>query len=355
MMIPVSKPPLSGSMLGLIGFVGPATALFVLFLVLPFCLAVLFSFSNAKLIQSNELKWVGLENYARMFEVTFIEVDTLESSKDSALSHARLWRSAKRAAGDDLKGFQFLGSATLLGERYLVGARDPIFLKAIGNTFGFVVMVVPMQCLLAFAMALMVNVNLRGKTALRTVFFSPVVTSMVVVSAIWALVYNTDAGVLNELIVKVTGKPESRVDWLGDPSTAMLAIAIMSAWQGAGFQMLIFLAGLQGVSKDQYEAAHVDGASKLQMLWYITIPNLKRTIAFVVISTSIMAFGLFTQVDVLTAGGPKDSTTTIIHRAVEVGFREQEISYGSALTLFFFLFVLTLSLLQKKFLKRLDI
>ena len=141
-------------------------------------------------------------------------------------------------------------------------------------------------------------------------------------------------------------------DWLGDPRTAMLSIAIMSAWQGAGFQMLIFLAGLQGISYDQYEAAEVMGASRWQKFIYITLPGLRGTLVFVLLSTTVAAFGLFTQVDILTGGGPRDATSTIIFHAVRVGFREQDIAYGSAMTLFFFVFVLMLSLLQRALMER---
>ena len=211
---------------------------------------------------------------------------------------------------------------------------------------------VPIQSALAFGMALWVNRNFRGRVVLRTVFFAPVVTSMVVVSAIWGLMLHTDTGLINQMLVSLFGAGAPQPDWLGDPKIAMLSIALMSAWQGAGFQMLIFLSGLQGISKEQYEAAEVMGASPWQQFIYITLPALKRTLVFVTLSTTIMAFGLFTQVDILTGGGPRDATSTIIFHAVRVGFREQDIAYGSAMTLFFFLFVLLLSAAQKKIMER---
>jgi multiple sugar transport system permease protein len=178
------------------------------------------------------------------------------------------------------------------------------------------------------------------------------VTSIVVVAAIWGLILHSEVGLANQLLRAVFGEQAPQPDWLGDPSIAMLSIAVMSAWQGAGFQMLIFLSGLQGISKEQYEAAQVMGASPLQQFWYITLPALKRTLVFVVLSTTIMSFGLFAQVDILTQGGPRDATTTIIYHAVRVGLREQDIAYGSAMTLFFFAFVLVLSLGQKKLMER---
>ena len=332
--------------------VGPALLLFFGFVLVPFLMAVGFSFTNVKLLQPEPVEWRGLDNYTRMFALKAVEappaVDAIEAQVPS-----RQWRRLKHAQPAEFEGYQYLASASLGAARYLIGARDPQFLRSVANTFLFALLVVPLQCTLAFAMALWVNLSFRGRVVLRTVFFSPVVTSMVVVAAIWGLVLHTDAGVANQVLRAVFGDDAPQPDWLGDPHFAMLSIAIMSAWQGAGFQMLIFLSGLQGISIDQYEAADVMGASRWQKFIYITLPGLQRTLVFVMLSTTIMAFGLFTQVDVLTGGGPRDATSTIIFHAVRVGFREQDIAYGSAMNLFFFLFVLLLSLGQKKIMERL--
>ncbi|HEV6967132.1 sugar ABC transporter permease [Roseateles sp.] len=330
---------------------GPAMLLFAGFVVLPFIMAVCFSFTNVKLLQTDNVEWVGLDNYVRMFSFKVVEAPS--EAEAQTLTPSRQWRQLKRAEPTAFEGFQYLTDVQLAGSHYLIGARDPQFLRSIANTFLFALLVVPLQCGLAFAMALWVNQKFRGRVGLRTVFFSPVVTSMVVVSAIWGLILHTDAGLLNQVLRAIFGEDAAQPDWLGDPRLAMLSIAIMSAWQGAGFQMLIFLSGLQGISNDQYEAASVMGANAWQKFIYITLPGLRRTLVFVMLSTTIMAFGLFTQVDVLTGGGPRDSTSTIIFHAVRVGFREQDIAYGSAMTLFFFLFVLLFSFGQKKVMERL--
>ncbi|GAA0754898.1 sugar ABC transporter permease [Ideonella azotifigens] len=330
---------------------GPALLLFAAFVLLPFALAVGFSFTNVKLLQTERIEWTGLDNYTRMFALKVVDAPPAASETERELPQ-RQWRRMKREAPAGLDGYQYLGDVSLAGRHYLVGARDPQFLRSIANTFLFALMVVPLQTALAFAMALWVNHGFRGRVVLRTVFFSPVVTSMVVVAAVWGLILHTEAGLANQLLRVIFGDNAPQPDWLGDPHLAMLSIAIMSAWQGAGFQMLIFLAGLQGISIDQYEAADVMGASRWQKFVYITLPGLKRTLVFVALSTTIMAFGLFTQVDVLTGGGPMDSTSTLIFHSMRVGFREQDIAYGSAMTLFFFVFVLLLSLGQKKLLER---
>jgi multiple sugar transport system permease protein len=120
----------------------------------------------------------------------------------------------------------------------------------------------------------------------------------------------------------------------------------MSAWQGAGFQMLVFLAGLQSISTELYEAATLMGANAWQRFLHVTLPGLRNTIVFVVVSTMLMAFGLFTQVDVMTGGGPLDSTTTVVYHAVRTGFRQQDIGYGATVTMVFFGIVLLVSVLQ---------
>ena len=331
--------------------VGPALLLFAGFVLVPFVMAVAFSFSNVKLLQTERIEWNGVANYARLFSFKVIAAPPPASAIEERLA-SRQWRRLKREAPQAFEGFQYLTDLSFGGSRYFIGAGDPLFLRSIANTFLFALLVVPIQSALAFGMALWVNRNFRGRVVLRTVFFAPVVTSMVVVSAIWGLMLHTEVGLANQMLRAVFGDWAPQPDWLGDPKIAMLSIALMSAWQGAGFQMLIFLSGLQGISKEQYEAADVMGASPWQQFIYITLPALKRTLVFVTLSTTIMAFGLFTQVDILTSGGPRDATSTIIFHAVRVGFREQDIAYGSAMTLFFFLFVLLLSAAQKKIMER---
>ena len=330
-----------------VALAGPALLLFACFVLLPFAMAVAFSFTNVKLLQPEPIEWVGLDNYTRMFAVKVIAAPPALSEVEQQIP-SRQWRRLKRTDPAPLAGYQYLARVALGDSAYLIGARDPQFLRSVANTFLFALLVVPLQTALALAMALWVNQRFRGRVLLRTVFFSPVVTSMVVVAAIWGLLLHTDVGLLNQVLRAVLGADAAQPDWLGDPQIAMVSIAIMSAWQGAGFQMLIFLSGLQGIAIEQYEAAEVMGANRWQKFIYITLPGLQRTLVFVLVSTTIMAFGLFTQVDVLTGGGPRDATSSIIFHAVRVGFREQDIAYGSAMTLVFFVFVLLLSLGQRK-------
>jgi multiple sugar transport system permease protein len=169
----------------------------------------------------------------------------------------------------------------------------------------------------------------------------------VVASIVWAFMLNTDRGMLNELLRGLLHDPNAGPDWLGDSHYALPAIALMSAWQGAGFQMLVFLAGLQSISHELYEAATLMGANAWQRFVHVTLPGLRNTIIFVLVSTTLLAFGLFTQVDVMTSGGPLDSTSTVVYHAVRSGFKEQDVGYGSTITLVFFVIVLALSALQR--------
>lgn len=328
---------------------GPALTLFGTFVVLPFVLAVACSFTNAKLLQGDRMAWVGLAHYARLFSMHVVTV-----APDEGTTPMRQWRETRRAEAPMHDGYQYLGSADLAGRRFIVAARDPQFLRAVSNTFWFALLVVPLQTALALLMALAVNRPYPGRTLMRAVFFAPVVTSMVVVSVVWGVLLHTDEGLVNQALVALFGPAAPQPDWLGTPRLAMPSIALMSAWQGAGFQMLVFLAGLQSIPKELYEAAQVVGASRWQQFVHVTLPGLRRTLVFVLMATTIAAFGLFTQVDVLTKGGPLDTTTTIMHRAVEMGVRQQDIAYGSAMALVFFVLVLVLSLLQRRVLSRID-
>ena len=218
-----------------------------------------------------------------------------------------------------------------------------MFWKSLRNTILFAVFVVPIQAGFALLLALLINVKVKGVNFFRTVYFLPVVTSMVVISILWLFMYRPD-GLINALLsnVGITGP-----DWLGNPNTALAAILFMSVWQGVGFHMVIWLSGLQTISQDMYEASSIDGASSWQNFRYITWPALRQTRTFILITITISAFSLFTQVQVMTQGGPLDATTTIVYQAVRAGYAQQQTGYASAISLVFFVLVLAVSLVQR--------
>ena len=206
--------------------------------------------------------------------------------------------------------------------------------------------VVPVQSALALGMALLVNRQTRGTNFFRTMYFIPVVTSIVVVSILWLFMYQPD-GLVNSLLQTVTFNAVQGTDWLGNTSTAMPAIMFMSIWQAVGFHMVIWLSGLQTIPHELYEAADVDGASPWNKFRHITWPGLRNTRIFILITITIAAISLFAQIAVMTGGGPLDSTSTMVFMAVRVGYSQQETAYASAISLVFFVIVLTISLVQR--------
>ena len=219
--------------------------------------------------------------------------------------------------------------------------------SALKNTVYFTVIVVPCQCALALALALLVSKKFRGVAVFRTMYFAPQLTSMVVISVLWSVLYNANpnTGLINSILVSLGMSP---IKFLSDASTAMNSIIFMSAWQGAGYQMMIFLAGLQGIPRDQYEAASVDGATKFKQFLYITLPGLKGTIKYVIMITMIQAMKLFTQPYIMTQGGPKNSTKTLVYYIYTQGFQKGNFGYACSIAAVFFVIVVCMSMAMKK-------
>ncbi|MGO4858326.1 carbohydrate ABC transporter permease [Arthrobacter sp. 2MCAF14] len=273
------------------GMIAPAAILLLAFVFLPAIMGFGLAFTNARLISPRPIEFVGADNFVRLF-------------------------------------------------------TDPTFWRSLLNVTYFAVVVVPVQSALALAMALLINKKFRGVNFFRTIYFLPVVTSMVVVSLLWLFMYRKE-GLINELLSNLSFGLIHGPDWLNDPATAMPAIIALSIWQAAGFHMIIWLAGLQSISGELYEAAQLDGTSRWQQFLYVTWPGLKHTRSLILVTITIQALGLFDQVNVMTQGGPLDSTTTIIFEAVRSGFKQQETSYASAISLVFFVIVLLISAVQR--------
>ncbi|TWI69255.1 carbohydrate ABC transporter membrane protein 1, CUT1 family (TC 3.A.1.1.-) [Pseudoduganella lurida] len=337
-------------------FAAPAVLLFLAFVVLPMLLAAGATLTNHRLMSPEPTRYVGLDNYRRLLALDVIVVEPLRDARGALVRDEDgvrypTWRQVRKAR-PELQGYRAAFHMLFGNARIVLAATDPLFYRSLINTFLFSLLVLPLQCGAALGLAILVNQKIRGRVFFRTVYFAPVVTSMVVASIVWAFMLNTDRGMLNELLRGVLRNPNAGPDWLGDSHYALPAIALMSAWQGAGFQMLVFLAGLQSISPELYEAARLMGANGWQRFVHVTLPGLRNTIIFVLVSTTLLAFGLFTQIDVMTAGGPLDSTSTVVYHAVRSGFREQDVGYGSTITLVFFGIVLGLSVLQRVLVNR---
>ena len=235
-------------------------------------------------------------------------------------------------------------------DNYTTTLQSPSFRQALGNNLYFTAIVVPVQTALALALAILVNQRLRGVKVYRAIYFSPVVVVMTVAATVWLLLYSPDRGLLNGILSIISfGTLQS--DWLQSEAMALPSIMIMSIWQGVGFQMIIILAGLQEISEEVYEAAAIDGASPWQRFAFITVPQLRNTLLFVGTVTMILSFRLFDQVWVMTRGAPLGATNVMMLEMVNVGFEQQQIARGSAIAVIFFLIVLTLTIIQRRFLR----
>lgn len=331
----------------------PALVGLALFIVLPFLLAIVFSFTDQRLLSPNQTEFVGLRNYDRLLAVTLIPIEAERDAAGQPVLDAQGQPQYPRVrtlarSNPAYRDYREAMSLDLGGTRYTVAAKDPLFWRGLANILLFVALVVPLQCGAALGCALLLNQKLPGMTFFRTVFFSPVVISMVVISIVWTFLYDRQFGLVNQFLGWLSFGLIPPIDWLGNPSVAMLAIVFMSAWQAMGFQMVIFLAGLQNIPADLYEAASLDGARAWDQFRHVTLPGLRNTTVFVLTATTMQAFALFTQIDVMTQGGPDDATVTVMYDAVRTGFREQDIAYGSTITVVFFLMILALAFLQRR-------
>ena len=277
-------------------FLGPALLLLLLFLIIPAIMSVYYAFTDYYLLTPDMRKFVGLDNFINLF-------------------------------------------------------KDPIFLKSLANTLKFVVWVIPLQIGAALGLALLLNKQRKANTFFKVAYFSPVVMSLVVISVLWLYLLNPNEGIINNVLTYfgVSAQP-----FLTSPKQAMFTIVFVSAWQGAGFQMLIFLAGLQNIPGDVYEAAQLDGMNKWQRFIYITLPLLKPTSIFIFITTLIGAFKLLVQPMVMTQGGPVNSTMTVVYYIYQTGFTDRMVGYASSIALLFGTIIGLVTLAQRRLVKEED-
>ena len=275
---------------------GPGVILTLLFIVTPFVLSIFLSFTNQRLVPNLNIptEFIGFRNYERV-----------------------------------------------LGR--------PDFWNAFGNTGLFVALIVPIQGAIALGVAMLINSKLPMRNLFRGVFFIPTVMTMVVVSVIWAVLFRID-GFFNQFLDLLSFGMLGPVDWLTNEMTAIGSLILLSAWQGFPFQMVIYLAGLHAINPELYEAAKVEGSTSWQTFHHVTFPSLRNTHVFIVIATTILGFKLFTQVNLLTQGGPQGVTETVVQLIYQNGFQQGKVGFASALSVVFFLTVLLISIAQRYFL-----
>lgn len=237
------------------------------------------------------------------------------------------------------------GNARVVGAaNYMALFQSPVFWKALGNTFFFALVGGPLTIAASLGAAMLVNARLtRFRGFFRTVYFVPFVTTLVAVAIVWRYLYHPQYGLLNFALGKVGVGP---IDWLGDPRWAMPAIILLAVWKNFGYNMLIFVAGLQGVPRELYEAAELDGAGPLRRFWHVTLPTLRPTLLFVGVITMIGYFQLFAEPYVMTQGGPLRATTSLVLLMYEEGFRWWRMGYAAALAFVLFAVMLLWTFLQ---------
>jgi multiple sugar transport system permease protein len=224
--------------------------------------------------------------------------------------------------------------------------RNALFWKALGNTLYFTVVGGPLTVIVSLATALLVNAKTaRWKPLYRTVFFAPVVTTVVAVAIVWRYLYHTRYGLLNRGLELIGFGP---IDWLGDPKWAMPAIILLAVWKNFGYNMIIFVAALQSIPEELYEAARIDGANPVQQFRHVTLPMLGPTFVFVGIITAIGYLQLFPEPYVMTRGGPVNATLSVVMLMYEQGFRWWNMGYAAAVAFILFLFIGVATLLQLK-------
>lgn len=223
-------------------------------------------------------------------------------------------------------------------DNYTRAFGDPLFWRSLSSTLGYTIVTVAGQLILGLGAALLLDQRIPGRAVLRLIYYLPVITSWVIVSLVFLYLYNGQAGALNWLLRDVLGVIDKNVAWLAEPSTALWAIAVLGIWKGIGWTMVVFLAGLQSVPADLYEAASMDGAGRWARFRYVTMPFLRATSTFLLVVLTIGGFNAFISIFVMssaatgTIGGPLNSTDVALTYMWKQAFTEIDLGYGAALS-----------------------
>lgn len=323
-------------------FLSPNLLGFLFFFAGPLLLSFYTSFTNWDAFTTRD--WVGLDNYSKIFSLDFVKLERADQPFPEVL---------------DTDKYVELSRFSLFGQHFLIGAADKLFWLALRNTVVFSLMAVPLSVIPALFLANLLNSKLPGIKTFRAIYFLPSIAAVVGVALIWQWLYNAAVGYINYVITSVTNLLNSipgiilvdpQIRWLSDTKTALLAVVIMSAWQWIGLYTVLFLAGLQNIPVELYEACTVDGAGKWAKFWNVTLPLLAPTTFFVVTTAIISALQLFEQVYVLIPteppGGPNNSTLSLVLYLYQKGFQRFEQGYASAVAWVLFIAIFTVTLVQ---------
>jgi len=225
---------------------------------------------------------------------------------------------------------------------------DPVFWRSLQATVLFVLYKVPLQVAFSLGLAILLVRQSLGTAIVRSAILTPMVTSIIIVSIIWAMMFQSQNGLFQSMLVAMGFR---KTPFLSDVNLALPAISVMMIWKDIGFSFIIFVAGLKGISETYYEAAIVDGANNWQLFLHITLPLLKPMLMFVIVTQTIFSFQVFVPVYQMTQGGPLDSTKVIVYYIYQQGFRFQDMGYASAISIVTLVLLLLVSWLQMRFLR----
>lgn len=230
-------------------------------------------------------------------------------------------------------------------QNFIKMSQDETFWISLKNTFLYTIGVVPLTLICSLGLAILLNKKIKGMRLFRTAFFFPYVTSLVAIAVVWNMLFHPTMGPINQFLQHFIANPPG---WTSSSDWALTAIVIVSVWRGMGYYMILYLAGLQGIPKELYEAASMDGAGRWKQFLNVTLPSLKPTTFFVTIMLVINCFKIFDLVQVMTAGGPGRSTNVLVYQIYNEAFVKFNFGYASAIALVLFVIVLTITVIQFK-------
>lgn len=243
--------------------------------------------------------------------------------------------------------YHVLSPANWVGlDNYRTMMHDPEFWTAIRNSLTYFIIIVPMLLTIPLFLAILVNQKLRGIQLFRMIYYLPVVTSMVAVAIVWKYLYHP-AGLLNATLQGL-GMKKVSVNWLLNPHTALPAVALLEGWKSMGFYMVIYLAGLQSIPQELVEAAKIDGANRIRVLWHVYLPQLRPTIAVTLVLATLASVQMFTSIYIMTGGGPLDSTLSLPLYIYQKAFVELDMGYATAMGMVLWVILMILTFINFK-------
>lgn len=337
--------------LGNVQFVIPFLIFYVAFILYPVAQAVLMSLFDWDLLGTTR-DWLGLDNYRRMFGGVGIEWDLTHQWPLRLLLVAvagvlvtSMVRVKEVETGRALLVVSLVTVAALLGFHPGEGGawNDPRFWNAFRNTVVFTLVSTPIIAGMGLAFAMLVTGRRRFSGFYRAALFVPYVLPVSVATLIWGYLLNPSRGLVARLTETLGA---GTIAWLSDPRFAMAAIVVTTVWWTVGFNMILFGAGLQDIDPSLYEAASLDGAGRAKQFRFITLPGLRHATLLVVVTQVIASFQIFGQVNIMTGGGPGGATDVLVRYIYQTGFRDTELGYSSAMSLFLFVVMVLVSLIQ---------